>query len=403
MGGWKDANEVPEPGVTAATTNLYADRNAIAQRYTQEPLLGSRFWYHGEVFEGARLKMLSQRAGPPDFSAYLTANSALLCYYFFFPAHQQSVNAECGSLAAREAACHAGDWQCIAILLEGDGSGNAAAYVPKFFGCTGARPLPVDGDSKYRPYDFDDDGYTVMKVERWRPASGPAKGLPEVDGDHPRLYVSLGTHSLYTKPGTYELRPFRDGEASQGCATFDTPSVMPKGWGQPEQENLLENMGAFFGKLFGGMAAGAAVGGGAPGAVAGIVLAAAEGTVPKPMGLNIVGTYDPPDPDQTAPAAGGITIKPRGVTVAGAGIAEEEWQVQAALPVGGRIYSHLVNRETQRWWPNDDNETGYRGRWGQRVTKDFLPRRAGPRFPDYLKMFLSARGDGDGDQAFVDE
>ena len=30
------------------------------------------------------------------------------------------------------------------------------------------------------------------------------------------------------------------------------------------------------------------------------------------------------------------------------------------------------------------------GRWGQHVTSDFLPRRSGPKFPDYVKMFLMA-------------
>ena len=45
-------------------------------------------------------------------------------------------------------------------------------------------------------------------------------------------------------------------------------------------------------------------------------------------------------------------------------------------------------------------ETGYRGRWGQRVTGDAVPRRAGPRFPNYLKMFLLAMAMGYATKAF---
>ena len=47
------------------------------------------------------------------------------------------------------------------------------------------------------------------------------------------------------------------------------------------------------------------------------------------------------------------------------------------------------------WWPADDHASGFRGRWGQHVTSDFLPRRSGPKFPTYWKMFLLALADGD--------
>lgn len=104
----------------------------------------------------------------------------------------------CLNIEAKEAACHAGDWECIAIMLESDGSGNLQAAKPKSFGATGSRPgqVQVNGKWMYRPYQFDDEGLTVMKVEAWRPASGMTANQPEVIGEHPRLYVARGSHSL---------------------------------------------------------------------------------------------------------------------------------------------------------------------------------------------------------------
>ena len=204
----------------------------------------------------------------------------------------------------------------------------------------------------------------------------------------------LGSHSLYTTPGDHDVQPYRDGEEPQGCGTFDTPSVMPPDWGQPD-DDTLEDIGAFLAKVMGGFLAG-----GPAGEIAGVVAAAAEGYYPQSVGVNVVGTADAPDPDH-APAAGdGITIAPAGVTVAGAGIAMETWKGQQNLQIGNRTYNYLVDRTTQRWWPNDDSETGFRGRWGQHVTADFLPRRSGPKFPNYLQLFLLALARGDVTGAF---
>jgi hypothetical protein len=57
------------------------------------------------------------------------------------------------------------------------------------------------------------------------------------------------------------------------------------------------------------------------------------------------------------------------------------------------VYDFVVDRDKQFWWLNDDLEGGYKGRWGQRVTDDTLPRRSGPRFPNYPRMFLLALAD----------
>jgi hypothetical protein len=396
LGGWKDKTGAHESGVTATSTNVYADRSEIVSRYQKEPdLTGSRFWYHAELYDTDRLIRLATRVTAPDLSKIVArlSNPMLLCYYLFFPAHEQSVSQiSCQNVEAKEAACHAGDWECIAIMLESDGSGNLQTATPKFFGHTGSRPgeVQVNGKWMYRPYQFDDEGLTVMKVEAWRPASGMTANQPEVVGEHPRLYVASGSHSLYTSPGSHKVDPFRDGEASQWCGLYDTPSVVPKGLGQPDSD-FLEDVGAFFAKVVAGWSLGPW------GLIAGLVAAGIEGVLPLPHGFTgkATGNWDSPEPDE-APAAGdGKTVRPAGLTIPDGGSDVQDWTAQQGLELNGRRYDFMVNRAKQVWWPSDDGAGGFRGRWGQHVTSDFLPRRSGPKFPDYVKMFLLALADGD--------
>jgi hypothetical protein len=288
----------------------------------------------------------------------------------------------------------------MAILLEGDPGQDASKYKPKFFGCTGFVFAPSPGAASREGYGFDaEDGYPAMKVQRWRPQTGSLVNLPALEGasDHPHLFVALGTHSLYPIPGTFEVRPYNDGPT--WCDTFDNSSVMPEGYGQPDGAGtkLLKGMGAFFGKMMAGFLAG-----GPPGEIAGVVAAAAEGYYPSPAGLDFVGYGDTPDPDQVPLAGTGTTIRPKGVDVAGVTDMLEDWRVERNKTIGPRKYDYLVNRDEQRFWPNPDNELGYRGRWGQRVTSDFLPRRAGPKFPDYFRMFMMGLAAGDAEHRFDD-
>jgi len=396
LGGWKDKTGAHESDVTATSTNVYADRGDIFQRYQNDAdLKGSRFWYHGELFDTDRLTTLAGRVTTPNLKKIVERlrNPVLLCYYLFFPAHEQSVSKDyCQNIEAKEVGCHAGDWQCVAIMLETDGSGALAAAKPKFFGHTGSRPVQVqiDGNWVFRPHQFDDEELTVMKVESWRPSSGMTANQPEVAGEHPRLYVARGSHSLYTTPGSHQVVPFPDGKSVQWCGQYDTSSVMPAGLGKGD-EDLLGDMGAFFAKLL----AGGALNLGPLSLIVGLVAAAIEGVLPKSYGLNIVGTYSPANPDEAPAAGAGKTVRPAGLALADGGADVQDWNAQQGLILNGRRYDFRVDRPNQVWWPSDDGERGFKGRWGQHVTSDFLPRRSGPKFPDYVKMFLLALADGD--------
>ena len=232
LGGWKDKTGTHESGVTDSSVNVYADRAAIANLYnTDATLKGSTPWYHAELFDTARLTRLAAQVSAPDLSKIVSrlTNPMLLCYYLFFPSHAESVDhGACTNIEAKEVGCHAGDWQCIAIMLQGDPSGTLANATPKFFGHTGCRPSPdfVDNNPVYPPHQFDADGLTVMKVAPWRPSTGATANQPEVADDHPRLYVANGSHSLYMTPGSHEIDPFPQGNTFE-CAAYDTSSLLP--------------------------------------------------------------------------------------------------------------------------------------------------------------------------------
>ena len=101
LAGWKDAASAPQPDVTATSQNTYSERDGIATRYNEDDNKGgerrlreSRFRYHAEFFDTARLKHLLSGVSEPELSLVLENlnNPALLCYYFFYPAHDEPID-----------------------------------------------------------------------------------------------------------------------------------------------------------------------------------------------------------------------------------------------------------------------------------------------------------------------
>lgn len=393
IGGWKDADESSEPGVTADSQNVYANRDAIADKFNNE-YESSRFWYYAEVFIGSRLKKLLGSDVNLTKTLGKRSKPKLLCYYLLFPAHEQSVGADtCTGIEAQEAACHAGDWQCIAVLLEGDGA-DAASYKPKYLGLTGSRPKAVDlggGQFDYRPHQFDEENRTVLKVESWRP------GMPFTVDGHPRVHVALGSHSLYTQGGDVEVDPFSINQAPRDCGILDGPGpVSPPPTDDDDGESDLDPLVVLIAKLVGGLASGFFIF-----AWAGAIIESFT-TFIKPFGTAPEEPFgDPPNPDQSPMAGEGTTLAPAGLQVPDAGPVEV-WRSKRHTSPDGRTYDYVVNRTTQRWWPDDDFEKGFWGRWGQQVTNDPLGRRSGPRFPNYAVMFVQALADGDTKDMFSD-
>lgn len=416
VGGWKDKSDNAEPDVTATSTNLYANRAQIEKIYndTDRDITP---WYHAEVIDIAGMKTIASQAGTqaPDYGPTIdridrnVPNARLLNYYLFFPDHVQSVggvsptdSSPCDNVEAKEVSCHAADWQCISLLLRGDTDGDANTYSPVFIGLTGLRPTRFeapDGSFVYAPHEFDDDKQTVMKLAEWQPTSGPSSGLPATIDSHPKLFVALGSHSLYVSPvDAQDLDAYQaNDDRPDYCGKRDTlRPVAPPPSGNPDDpygsdEGWFEDLLIAMGKFLAGLG-----NGGAPGAVIAGYAIAEEGGVGNafgyPIPLDIIG--DDTTPDATPPRpVDAITIRPEAVPVPDEG-ARQFWKSKQQAEQDGRKYDYLVNRDKQQWWPHPDNEHGYYGRWGQQVAADPFGRRSGPHFPNYVRMFLAALESG---------
>ncbi len=376
FGGWIDTSGVAQPHVTATSTNPYADRGVIQDRYTNEPKLAdSQFWYHAELFDTARLRSLAATVAAPDLLKVVDTftNPALLCYYFFFPAHVQPPDPACTNVEAREFACFAGEWGGVTLLLERADPGEE--YHPSFVGFTGSRtPGFQDGNGNWvrRPQSFDDEQRSNLKVEPWRSAGGVQ--VPELTEGHPTFYVSLGTHSIYLDPGPHPVDPFLPETGPAKCGTASTGTLdLP--------QTSFPSAGVLVGKL---IASGPL---GFFGWIAEITFG--TGKITNPPADKV--------PDDQAPAAGmGRVVHPVGVVVPNAGVGPQPWRSAQGAMIDGRRYDFLVDRTRQAWWPSDDQRSGYRGRWGQQVEHDEFPSnlRSGMRFPALWKMFLLAIEDG---------
>ena len=408
VGGWKNSAEASEPDVSANSTNPYVDRQEILRRYGTD-LADSKFWYHVELFDTARLKTL---AGASTSGLDLTktlsnfANPIVLCYYFFYPAHEQSIdNNGCPNIEAKEFAAHAGDWHCCAVLLDGQGPPSPDTYAPLFFGITGSRPAP-DVNGAFRPHAFDPEGRIALKVEPWRKGSAATPVQPDVVDGHPQFYVARGSHSMYTTSGDHEVSPYEESKVPAGCGRYDSPSAVPPASAgtpdiPPNKDSFTENGWVI---LLVKMRAGFVLGpiGALVGLVAGIIEGAQHAFPPFAAGGSpptIPPGVDPPNPDAAPTSPGqGITVRPKELAIPGISENQFNWvSDQGVSSPAGRTYDFVVDRAAQAWWPSDDGTKGFRGRWGQRVTSDPVPHRAGVKFPEFWKMMLTGLEQGFGE------
>jgi hypothetical protein len=379
VAGWKDS-----PDVTATSENRYAERDKLVD------LQPGNFWYHAELYDTVRLRKLLV----PDLGALFTElegkNPALLCYYFFFPAHDESLPAPCDQKeSGKEYASFAGEWACMAILLARESP--AGKFFPNYIGLTGrfnaGTRQGLDAERRF--------GMTVIP---WRKRKDiHEEVLPAVVGEHPVIYVSLGVHSLHLQPGPQIVTPYLPDSAPASCGEFDSPIELKEYLdAQPESEED-GSPAAAWAKIVGGLFFG-----GVPGLIGGAIATALEG-LPLGPGYNGRATGsappdnpavdtgpDPNDPTQLEP----ILVLPQALnlkTIEPFPHVEGpfHWQSNQDVTVDGRHYDFIVDRSKQVWWPSDDLKSGYRGRWGPLVVNDPLHRRSGMRFPEFWRMFFT--------------
>ena len=380
--GWKDPSGNPEPKVTATSKNRYSEREFIAQLYNNTPMEGgndhlrdSRFWYHAELLANPLLRALLGSVTAPNLANVLTTfkNAALLNYYLFFPAHEQSADPTCTNIEALEFNCFAGEWGCISILLEQDQPGSD--FVPSLIGCTGCfisdnpniAQAPDDGDAAKRIW---------MKVFPFTAAT--------LVGQSPQLFVAKGTHSLYLQPGPVAV-DFPDDSRPFLCATGEGTPV-----DQPDNStNPFAPLGILLAKMMAGNGLLGPIG-----ALAGLVAGIVEWTEGN-FGLGVTGERGPVPNDVTADVSTGLIIRSPGLNVPGAGPdQQQDWLAAQGVMQFGRRYDFVVDRASQRWWPGQFGQGGYTGHWGPRVTIDPFGRRAGMKFPAFWHMFFLAVANG---------
>ena len=380
--GWEQP--AADRGVTQTSENGHAALDLLEGRYRADPLEASRFWYHAEVFTTQRLQELTGHVTPrgldlkPAF--YALKNPMLICYYLFFPGHDEGLEGCENTLSGPTFGSFAGEWACVAVLLEREDP--AKPYQATKIGLT-SRNVGV--------IDFLDQEHRVgMSVFDF----GSARVTKE--GDHVRLFVARGTHSLYVEPGKHELDPFTKEDPSRGSC----------GAAEGLAENLMPNpplaatdqrpeTGVIIAKYVGGWVFGL------PGALAGFLWAFAEidpGAHPLPTAAEPPQAVPSVTQQDHAPEKGnlGIVVHPQNVVPPDVpqGSRKEPWPTTESTTIAGRTYSLLVNRLDPNtptvWLPSVDGRPGYEGRWGPRVTTDPNNRRAGMRFPEFWEIFFTA-------------
>jgi hypothetical protein len=395
LGGWLDSSHV-----TQTSENRRANIETVGSNYNTF-LKDSLFWYQAEFFDTTRLQALVSHSDANhvlDLSQVLkqfsALNPALLCYYFFYPCHEESLAVPpspfpCDKDAPdKDYATYAGEWQCMAILLGREDVNEP--YRAQYFGYTGHFDA---GEGQA----VDATGRIGMSVIPWRLAEEHAELLPRTLDDHPQLWVSRGVHSFYLQPGLKFIAPYLPELAPDHCGYFDSPAALvdynnsnPLGSGGDESASAA----AWAKIIAGGFLAGLG------GVIAGAFATALEGLpTGLAMGFDGAATGMPPPPPPEKPFTdvveddgqfNGMIVGPEGFDQSFPGAEFTPWAAGQNIQIGTRSYDFLVDRKTQIWWPDDVDESGYRGIWGPLVTNDRYFRRSGMPFPKFWEMFFNA-------------
>jgi hypothetical protein len=402
--------------VDAESANRYADLDELAGRYSggDPSLAASRFWYHAEVFSSARLTTLLHDRGEIDQTRFSNLKDpALVCYYLFFPGHEQPLEG-CTSEGGRRWASCAGGWACVAVLLQGDG--NQGNYQPSMIGLTAGNAGVLEFLGEERRVG--------MRVVNWSLVTKVTRPRPNAaDGEHPRIFVARGTHGLYRDQTAQPLPAFSPTDNSdQSCGEYETVAAAaaasaPAREEREEDERII--IGKFITAAVGGAVGGSFMGplGALAGAIGGGLVGGFSANLLEGVTMADIANIQPPDPPPAPPQIDrppgpgeiGTVIHPRGIDPPDATASgRQQWpRLNPQNPddegkldtiIDGRAYSLWVaNAEKPDsrpvWLPSEDPATpSFRGRWGNRVENDPFNRRVGMKFPEFWFMFINALG-----------
>lgn len=376
VSGWKPGDQ-------------HSDLDKLAARYAPGgDLNDSQFWYHAEFFDKERLLRLFADAIDPggeaiNFAALFDRQGgdppfmidpALICYYLFYPGHEESLDSctdDSGLVipSARDFSSFAGEWSCIAILL--DRATPTDNYVPKYVGLSNRNVGIVNvGGQEIR---------STMRLRPWG-------AMRTYAGNHPRFNVAKGTHALYVE-GEPIPALMTDDPGAKFCGSA-TPLTGP---GDTYVTSPIAPL-VTIAKVLAGAAAGGVLGpiGAAVGAAAGLASGIAES---EDLHLRYIDTTIIPGlgPTVDSVSASGFVVHPVGLRPDDALGQVAEWRsADGVVGAEGRVYDFTVDRIKQVLWGKDPEGLGYTGRWGQLVRDDPQTRRAGMVFPKFWHLFFDA-------------
>jgi hypothetical protein len=384
----------------------YADLKRMKSYYDPNPseypasndgmLADSRFWYHAEVFNVQRLRPLVDARSDPRLTEALLAlkpNSLILMYYLFFPGSDGGLEG-CGeddNVAGFD--LFAGQWTCIALLLEGKPSRRKVTdYEPTWLGMTSRHPdVVTTADTEARHFGM---VATEWSKVPFTPGKSNAQGIVD---KHAQIYVAKKSHGFYLTPGAQPtLARAPDDIARSWCGAFETMEEKADADADQLGAKLQNDKNSWFkwACLFGGPA----------GFLVSLIYSGGmAGLASIGSGRGLKNTSPAPDQFDHPPEAGefGLVIAPAGVAPPLSLTAElVSWPVvddELALTttIDNKQYSLMVGTPDNPlsrpvWLPSDDHTSGFNGRWGQRVQHDPRSRRAGMQFLEYWELFLLA-------------
>jgi hypothetical protein len=365
--GWEPFLTAPGE-VTATSENRHP---TLAPNLYDGALQGGRHWYYAEYFNNQQLLTVFGKKTPHGVDLFrLVINTGplggptLVVYHFFYALHEEPLRGCEKAGDGQTFATFAGEWASVAILV--DSGGN-----PRYIGLTSRNvgdPTSIRADGSI----FPEENRIGMTVHRWEDVNRV--------GEHPKIFVSRGTHGNYLTPGPqpHPLQPFTPGDLdlNQGtCAQIETLDEVIAGG----EEVNIPGKDADIGLLI----------------VVGI-LTFGVSLWTTHTGYSSFGEQFPAlEPnrmpqDETGGPLFGLILRPGGLFVPESTSAQttEDWQTKLPAPTDKPRFDFIVDRETQLWWPPRGTSTGYAGRWGPRVTNDPKQRRSGMRCPPFALLFL---------------
>jgi hypothetical protein len=379
LAGWEPFVTAPAE-VTAKTENNFP---TLGDNLYDKALQGSQPWYYAEYFTNQELLTEFGKETPNGldiFNAVINnirlSRPRLLVYHFLYALHEEPLRGCEKAGDGDKFSTFAGEWTSVAILIDSSGE-------PLYIGLT-SRNIGSQNNMT-----VEDSRLSIM-IHPW-------KDVARV-GDHPKVFVSKGTHGNYLTPGPHDLIPFTPGDVdlNQGtCAEIEKLDnvisggeevIIPGHPGTSSEISIAKIVAAtsIFGKL----------GGALIGFTVGLVWASIEGLANMSTfsGVNLAMKPDRKPKDEAGGPDFGLILRPENLSIPERTSANrlENWPTKMPSSKDNPRFEFIVDRDTQPWWPPRSKSVGYSGRWGPRVTNDPKDRRTGMRCPSFPIAFLEA-------------